>query len=713
MDNATTRDSGSDLPTDPKDLVKALDTYVQWEVSRFTPRATMLSLFYLYLNGVREFPVLNFQSGEIRYNYENDFGKLQYRHQQLLSTIDRFVGRLDSMDVGPVVTNKQFGLGAVRERATAQVIADAMTTPRLLSAARHDFNTMLAHNGAAGMQVHVERGPDGQFGVDYEVVHPVEILSYPSVGLDRTKSRGLIRRRFVPLSFIEKKYGKKKVSQNLEKMDVWKTPYGNETSEVSPFYGTMNVSPGGMGASGGGRARGGSGMNAESSKQTRKEHELVVELREVWLKGALGYVDRYIVQLGDWVPEDEDYKKKGLTVICPIVFERLVDSGSFYGQGLMDLLMPLNREIETMLSKMFENVRTIDKYGMLLLPQGSVDRRVQFHDSGVGLKTAFWEPEAWYGNQQRPLAISPVTSGDMPGRTAATAQEFMEQIVPTPAILQGDAPGRVDSASGLQFLGQQANNLIAPAIAAVERAFGEIHRAAVNLSIRKFIEAREVLDPEAAPSEDNLGPMPVIPISRMDESLAGAVVTVRKDDGSVMLELGKNPLPDQSKLNFSIRDTEPKNKLGRRREVLELFGQGLISPQQVQFTNLKEGLDLPIFAPHWEGSYRKVVLNILQLFNDGKTPGQIMAVDTLDVAEVHLMVLNGFMSTPEFAVASVEVQDSFIRYKQDLMGTLGEVLPGTTPPPDDAALLDEAGGVLAQVQQIAAQQGAGGGPPQQ
>lgn len=674
--------SGTDyheLPTNPELLAKVLDAHVERESRAITPRVVMWHLFSMYLNGVREFPVLNFRTGEIKYNYINDWGRLVYQHNKLISTIDKTVNQLAEMDVSPHVSSGATGLASHREASVAQTILSAMVNPTQMEQSKSHFLHKLHALGACGLCFHLERHPGMDLpNIDAEVVHPAEILFYPSVGMDRTKIRGKIRRRYVPIEYVQSRYGKKSVAKNREKMDIWKTMHGNHTSPHG-YYGNSGTTP----------------MSAFSStddspvpvntKMSKMRYQEIVEMREVWLDGPNGTCSRYIVQFGDWIATDKDFTNE--VYYCPLIVETLIDTGSPYGYGLCDMLMPLNRETESMLAKLFENVRVADRFGILMLPQGTFDHKTKFHETKHGLVVGYWEPEAWYG-QIKPYEVKPSTAGDAPGRTAAMAEQLADSYAPVPAVTQGEAPGRVDSASALQFLGKQANNINRGGIRAVRSGFGRGYQSVLPQAILTMDRSAD------------------IPIRTMDEAILGVVVDPEKKT----MRMSENPVPTSAGLRFDIRDKEPRDILARKSELLELHQMQVITTQQLLMTNVKEQLMLPIYSPEVEAAYRKAQMDIVILFADGQSPGQIFGNAATDTAWVHLAVINGAMATPEFAAASGDVQKAFIDRKTDLMTDLQMVMPGGTPPPDDAALLQEADGLLMQMQQAAATMGVGSDP---
>ena len=193
----------------------------------------------------------------------------------------------------------------------------------------------------------------------------------------------------------------------------------------------------------------------------------MANVRELWLDGPRGTCSRYIITCGNYTILDEDYSD--VEVYCPVGVARFLENGSFYGAGMFDLLFGINRELERLLKSLFNNVRDTDRYGYLVMPAGSWNERAATKEIGKGLRVVPYEPDVMADNF-RPFAVQPYNSGEMPGRVAQMAVERMTALNPIKDLVA--EKGRVDSASGLQFLDEQINRAITTSSRNVERAFG-------------------------------------------------------------------------------------------------------------------------------------------------------------------------------------------------------------------------------------------------
>ena len=90
-----------------------------------------------------------------------------------------------------------------------------------------------------------------------------------------------------------------------------------------------------------------------------------------------------------------------------------------------------------------------------------------------------------------------------------------------------------------------------------------------------------------------------------------------------------------------------------------------------------------------QSAYEQVVQNILTLYGDGGSPGQVIIAPHTSRPEFQLRVLNGFMSSPLMARAEPNVIDEFKKYREAMIQFMGASLPAMVPNPDSAALFAE------------------------
>lgn len=619
-----------------------------------------------YLMGVRQFDQFDPDSGRVRWSWTTNTGEMEFQSTELLSHIDRIQGRLISSDFRPLVQRIGNSLPALRERAIAQVIADSLIGEQQLEDTKRDFGYIFTALGSCGITGHVVDHPTIGLTSDLEVVHPTELFPFPSVGYDHTKVSGMLRQRWVPLAWLQDRFGPK-IKKNLKDMD-WMTIQSGERLDQSTddqFGGSSNSFKVNWGHSGG-------------APTADPEEMDVVQVRELWLYGHKNTVSRHIITSGAYTIEDLDLE--GIEAYCPIGFARFMDNGTWHGAGAFDLLFPLVREAEKLIKQLFFNTRDMDRYGVLVMPQGSFNANSMLRDVGRGLRICPWEPDP-ISESFRPFSIPPFNSGDIPGRTAAFAQDQIDRVNPIRDLIQ--EKGRVDSAVGLSFLDEQINRAMTSPTQGIQKAFGDMYRSLVANASRAI-----TMSPRA------------IPVQRLTVDLAGAVI----DPQTLEVSFDKNPLPNVSRLAFGIRQRNPRSEVARKQEALQLQQQLQIDPDTFILFAMKEGLDFAMWTDEHQSAYETVVRNVILLYADGQVPGQVILVPEQAKPELQIRVLSAFMGGPMMMVASVEVQDAFSRYKQTLIEFMGLSLPEAVPNPDDLAMLTKIDQELARAQ---------GGPPQQ
>lgn len=652
-----------ELAKDPKALALTIDQHMNREESRLSYRRATWLVAYYYLIGVRHFDVFDPDGGRVRWSWfaEGRGAELEFSSTEMLAWIDRIQGRLMASDFMPLVQRIGNSLPAIRERAIAQVIVDSLVSEQQIQKTSREFANLFTILGSCGITGHIVDHPTIGLTGDLEVIHPRELFPFPSIGLDYTKAQGMVRQRWVPMEWAKGMFGKAKFGQdNLKQMD-WMTIQMGETMdererEYSPYAGNsywLNF------------------RGSPSGDTQKAETDLdVVKIRETWINGPKEMCTRYAVTSGLVSLHDED--TAGTEVYCPIGFGRFIDNGTWHGAGAFDLLFPLVREAEKMLKQLFLNIRDMDRYGILVMPQGAFNKNTVLRDIGRGLRVVPWEPDP-VSEGFRPFAIQPFNTGDVPGKTAAFAQEQIDRVNPIRDLIQ--EKGRIDSAVGLSFLDEQINRAMTSPSHGIQKAFGDMYRSLVASGAREI-----TLSPRA------------LPVQRLTVDLAGAVI----DPLTYEVKFDNNPLPNVSRLAFGIRERNPKSAVARKQEALELQQRLQIDPDTFLLFAMKEGLDFAMWADEHQAAYETVVRNILLLYGDGQTPGQIILVPEQAKPEIQMRVLSAFMGSPTMMVASIEVQDVFTLFKQTLLDFMGLTLPAAVPNPDDVSMLAQLEGMMAQ-----------------
>lgn len=639
------------LPKSSSERALTLRNHASREQARLGYRRSTWLLWWYYLQGMRRFTHLNLAQGTVHSHFLDSDGRIEFQGPELLSAVDRFASRISSMDLRPAVNRQANTLEMLRQRAGGQVIADACVRDGQLREIKQDFGFMLGSLGCAGLAGHLVDHPTIGLTADLEVIHPRELMPWPSQDSDWTKIRGVMRQRVVPMDFLEQRFGKK-VRANYKKMEGWRVQSGQSTGGPDERGHSEQQSGGtrfNLGQTGGGVP-----VEGDSTMD-------MVLVRELWVYGPAGTIVEYCIASGKY--EIDYVKLDSETAFCPIGVARCVDNGTFHGAGLCDLLFPYSRKLEQMSKTLFQNVADLDRYGVLVLPQGTFDQNNLLKEVGKGLRVLFYSNDSYDGNS-RPTHLQPHNTGDVPGKTAQYAKEMMDAVNPIRDLIA--EKGRIDSAAGLQFLDEQMQQMMSTAAHGTSRAFGTAYRHIVGMAGSHLMQTGAKL-----------------PVSTLTLDLAGASLG---DDGSTV-SFTSNPIPDASRLDFTVRDISPKSEVARKQEALAMVEAQLTDPQEFRIFAAKEGIDVAIYDDEDRAAYQTVVRNILLIFGNGSIHAEDPVVITQHSVkpDLQLRVLSAFMVGPQFAVAEASVQDEMIRYRESLLQFMGVTLPTAVPLPEDAA----------------------------
>jgi hypothetical protein len=644
------------LPKNKQQLAQLLKEHADREEVRLSFRRMtwLVALFYMW--GARRFDTFDPDSGSLTYSYLDDEGRLEFQSTEFLSAVDRIVGRLTAMDLRPLVQRVGNSLDAIRERSIAQIIGDSVVSEQQLEQVKSEYVTLFTLLGSCGVAGHMMDHPTIGLAADLEVVHPKELFPFPSLGQDYTRQLGLMRQRFLPVETLQRIFGRR-IRDNLNRME-WFDQVTGDSHEAADF---MEPFGGGLNLPDPGPRITGSGVVSRDDDTTS-----LVKTRELWVWGPRRMCLRYVVASGDYVIVDED--TSDTEVYCPVGFGRFMENGSFHGAGAFDLLFPLSREAEKLQKALFQNIRDVDQYGVLVMPHGSFNANTMLRDVGRGLRVFPWEPDP-ISEGFRPFSIQPFNTGDVPGRVAQFALQGLDRVNPVRDLIR--EKGRVDSQVGLSFLDEQVNRAMTTPTRGVQRAFGEMYRSLIHEATGQL-----AMSPRA------------MPVERLSTDLAGAVI----DPRTMQVRFSDNPLPTNiSRLSFGVREVNPRSEVVRKQEAVQLLqmfqGTGEMTKEDFILFALKEGLDFAMWTDEHQAAYDTVVRNVLLLFGDGEEPGEVIVTPQTSRPDMQLRVLTAFMSSPVMAVADSRVQDAFITYHDTLKGFMGMVLPEGVPNPDDEALL--------------------------
>lgn len=647
-----------ELPTDPDVLAETIHSHVLREEATMNYRRLRWYIAYVYVAlGARKFNLYDPLTGGIRWSYFDEDGKIEYTSTRLQSILAKNTGRLEAMDLAPMVSKEGWTLGALRERGVSQAIADSLISLQQLAHIKKLFNHPFALLGCAGVCGHLVDHPTIGLIGDLEVVHPREIFPFPSLGQDYSKICGKIRQHVVSLKWLEERYGKSvTTAENQKKMVILKRRPGEPLQDD------------------GSQTASGDDLKFFSTPYVPKtnEEELVARINETWVEGPRGTCVRYCITSGGYTIDDQDLE--GQEVYPEMQVARFMENGTFHGVGLFELMFPATREHERLLKSLYNNIRDIDKYGVVVLPQGQMHQGAFLKDTGKGLKIAYWAPDQMEA-PFNPFVIQPFNAGDAPGKVSMVAANEIEQVNPLRDLIE--EKGRVDSALGLQILDEKINQAMNNSTTAIQACFGDVYRELVRKA------AKEMVDSSRA-----------IPVTRLTLDLVG--VNVDFQQGTV--SFADNPMPNVSRLQFGVREANPRSKVARKQEAISLLQLQATDPLRLTLLGLNEALDFALYAEPEKAAFESIVMDILVLYGDGVTPGRVRIGDFSSKPDIQLVVLESFMSGPYLKMASFEVRNAFKQYRDALIQFSGMMLPSAVPTPEDMAIFGQMPGQQGQPQ---------------
>lgn len=644
------------LPNGDK-LARLIRDHAESETSRMAFRYVKWKLAWYVLNGYRRFDLVDPSTGAVTARWRTKDNEIEFMNTEILRSHDDVQGRLAAQDLRPRVVRNGLSLNSVRSAALAQAIADSLVSHAQEQKAKTQAVQILTALGCVGIAVHVDNHPTLGLVGDYEVIHPTELLPFPAIDHDLGQMRGIVRQRYVNLGLLKSMFPGKFGTSRLERME-WVTQRPSEPvpSAIQP---TSNASTHPIISE---PISGGEG-------EYKKEEAGYVLIRELWLLGPKDTVTKYAVASGEVMIFEEDYE--GMEVYCPIGIARFFETGTFHGAGLFDLLYWMNREVERLLKSLFNNIRDIDRYGILVMPRGLIPNNPALRDVGRGLRVVDYDSDPVMDGFS-PFHVAPFNSGDVPGRTAAFARDIYQQINPIRNLIE--EKGRVDSSAGLMVLDDMVNQAISNPQRSIGAAFGDAYREMVRSSLVKMAGQK-------------------IPVTHFTLDLAGAIID--PSDGSI--SFNRNPLPTISQLTFTVRETAPKSQLARLQQAREFVQEGLQDPEEFRLFLLEDNLDAPLWMQEHRSAYESVVRNILMLYGDGEENQAITVASYMSKPDLQLRVLNAFMGSPLMALRDLnpDIIEDFITYREQLMQYLGVEVNAN---PDDLALVS---GLIAQQTQQA------------
>jgi len=644
------------LPKDKHEREEVVANLVLQGKNLRNPQSIKWWLAALYLQGIREISTVDYQTGTVSVSYLNESGLLKFRYEDIVAKYQSQLGRLYSLDLSPAVRKKGVSLDGLRKTSVAQVVLDAAMTQDKVNKFKLDLMPPLLMYGTVGAGLWVE-GPDSQ-GI--EIIPPWELLPIPVDIAGPTSVRGLIRIRTVPVDWVK---GLALTSgKRAGKIEDVQVPSGHIPVDFDTMGdGIISQSSGGGGFFIRASDAKDTGMMSGRTKKKDEKNISITQLIEVWTETSDGFLAEYAVYTG-LTKFVELYRKDHSTnkYHMPIRVIRDIVVGGFWGRSFVDQLMPLNNEIEIAMSSIFQAAADFDLYGLQLWPTtlGVPPLAERGQD---GIKRIRYEPD-YTSPELKPENIMPAKMTAPQIQAVELATRMMDRIANQPnEMMQGGAPGRVDSSVGLGFLYEVSTIPLSPTAKNISEGVSGVYRAMLRIL------------------KDNWTDKDVVAVSNLDDSLAGIILDA--ENGTMSLSQNAIPFPDE--VSVTIASEVPVSKEQQKVELKEAFKDGRITLDEFNWTVRKNGLDIPVGDEVGWQNYRRAMLENLLLFGDGKTPGKAI-VSPNDLHRVHLIVLQAFVARPEFFAASAEVRNAFTDHIIEHKGQMGE-FPEQLPYPEETA----------------------------
>jgi len=659
-----------------KDQAEKTITYILSEgKAKRAPKAIDWWTARWYLRGVRNFDNLNYQDGTLSVSYMNERGVLCFKYEDIVSKYQAQLGRLMQLNLSPVVTKEGISLDGMRKASIGQVVLDSIyPKPKLDKIQAETAGLLLRYGTTALIPWWVDEDSIG-----IEAVPPWEILPIPVEVDNNQKCRGLLRRKVIPLEWVKglatTPAGKADI---YKQMHTWEVPAGYIPVEARDrFQGSVVIGSGDMTAAT--QMETLAGGSRKATRTTKDKTRIkVVEAAEVWTKTEDNYWDEYILYAGGKVLYRTSYAGEKRQFPPQVITD--IDVGDFWGRGFVDLLIPLNCEMEAALARQFQNVKDWDLFGIIYEPTtAGINTRAQRGQDG--LKRIKYEPDP-IAPEHKPFNLRLNSTGLLPAKIVEAGMAAQDKIANQPnELMQGGAPGRVDSASGLGFLFETSNVPLTPTAKAIASAFSACYRVTLDIT-RKLWGQDKVLD-----------------ITHLDDSIAGILI----DQESGKIKLTDNSIPHPDEVIVDVASAVPTSKEQRKLELKDSLATGIITPTEYRIIVRKESLGIPVGGEvEWQ-NYRRATLENIIAFGDGQKPGEITYSDN-DMHPIHLMKLDEFMAKPEFFLASPQVREKFVTHRKEHLAGMGQI-PDEMPYAEEAA--EETIGQMDMMQQGMPQGGGG------
>jgi hypothetical protein len=672
---------GISLPSSRETLAEVLRYHAEANREEMVRKSVTWTKCYWFMQGVRDLKInggVDGWSGPT-VNRRDAKGLRRVVVEVALNALATDVGRHLDIDIAPTVTRRPgISLDGVRGTAVAQAALD-LWWDRFR---REDFRLQWAFAkscyGMTGVAAFDLGSPTkGVYGAGLMLIPPWELSPLPSGVVGLNEVEGVCWRRWVPLRYV-KEYltGDGGVSLPRDG-DTLRAVDAPMASRLHGGYSPAGVTGVGVAVNpvfaGGTNIRKtprGKYVSDNGERLHDKASEKFVELADHWVWAEDGGCRRHVITVGDHVGHDTDYEKaleKGEIAelpFCPLYVDRRLSVGGFYGRGLVETLLGLNKELEVLTADLLQDARDSSRLKFLALPMSGGFNERNFQEA-TQRKFFTYAPDPT-APQHQPQIIQAATGGESQGRAIGLVNSLLGQIAAQSEMFRGGLPGaRIDSAASLSVIAEQQNVPLRPSIESTIGCFRFVYRKLLSI-LRLRIPKDDILN-----------------LARIDESVIG----VKYDMSKGGFSLSDNPLPDPRSIELTIRSENPRPKSMRKEQLDDAFGKGLISKVEYRIEAERLGLELPLGSKQAYNNDLTAYLENIILFNDGVTPGQYLANADSQDHHIHLMRHREFMASPVFMAASPEVRTAFLNHIREFhMPSLGGL-------PEGLETLDSFGGM--------------------
>jgi len=666
---------GFRFPKKTEDIEKTYDFLVQKGLRYMSPHLARWRFTHRYLQGIRNFLEVNYNTGGVQSKWASKNGKLNFVYEAILSTRQAQIGRLLGMDISPRVTSDKNSLDGQSKAAVGQAILSDLFTLQKTERFKKSIIPSLLDYGMLGLRL--TRKSTNRKDIGLEKLMPWSIIPLP-IGVDNPEQvKGIIVRERVPLEGLRDRYKSK-----LSDIGRHQSPRGDMPDEMHSGLSTLYNDEFFMSTAPTSSNNNKGGSDHSGSDRGKTELMDVVWQGMVYLWDEHRYLtEQYVFANNKLIDQATDFE--GSKTYSPVTTIHDIQVG-FYGRSWTETLIPINREIEAAIGRQFQNVKEMDTYGCVLTPTTSGLQRLA-QTGADGIKQLRYEMDPMSDGSGRfggPIQILPVNSGLAPSRLIDLGVRIADRIANQPTqLLGGNAPGRTDSAAAIGALNETSGIPLTPTAHDISDGMSQSYMSALDMAKNAYSGTD------------------VVKITALDDSMTGIVF----DPATGMMEISQNAIPHPDEVTVTIQARMPVSKQEQKLELKDHLALRVITPREYRIKARLLNLDLPVENKSEYENYRKAQYESLMLWGNGKdvpdiNEGGVIFSEDADMHDIHHWVHSFYSSKPEFNLINAAVRDRFMAHQNlHLNGGGGRL--------DDMNPVDEAEDYLMQDQMAGQQQG--------